>query len=148
MIIDKIENSNLYTNLSKGIEKAFSYIKNTDFSRISDGKYEIESENLFALVQEYQTKDLMEGKLEWHHKYIDVQYIISGVEMIGIATKKQHKIIEQDTEKDYFFFEDNSTLIEFEAGMFAVFFPDDLHKPSLSGREKTKVKKVVIKIKI
>jgi len=68
--------------------------------------------------------------------------------MIGIATKKQHKIIEQDTEKDYFFFEDNSTLIEFEAGMFAVFFPDDLHKPSLSGREKTKVKKVVIKIKI
>jgi len=64
MIIDKIENSNLYTNLSKVIEKAFSYIKNTDFSRISDGKYEIEGENLFALVQEYQTKDLMEGKLE------------------------------------------------------------------------------------
>ena len=62
MIIDKIENSHLYKDLSKRIEKAFEYIHNTDLKNINPGKYEIEGENIFALISEYETKSRVRGK--------------------------------------------------------------------------------------
>ena len=71
MVLDKIENSKLYTGLSKKIAKAFAYINETDLHQIVPGKYEIDGDNIFALVQEYETKN--DGRLEGHYKYIDIQ---------------------------------------------------------------------------
>ena len=88
MIIDKIENAHLYKGLSKRIEKAFEYIRATDLKNIKPGKYEIDGENIFALISEYKTKSEQEGKLEAHRKYIDVQYVISGEEIDGICSSQ------------------------------------------------------------
>lgn len=66
MIIDKLSNSNLYSGLGERINKAFAYLKETDFIKMELGKYEIEGDNVFALVNEYTTKDENEGKLEAH----------------------------------------------------------------------------------
>ena len=86
MVIDKIENSKLYVSLSEKIAKAFAYINKTDLSQLALGKYEIDNNDIFAFVQEYDTKDKSECKLEGHSKYIDIQYIISGVELIGVTS--------------------------------------------------------------
>ena len=80
MIIDKIENSHIYKELGKRIEKAFEYIRNTDLKNIQPGRYEINGENIFALISEYKTKSEHEGKLEAHRKYLDVQFVISARE--------------------------------------------------------------------
>ena len=85
MIIDKIENSNIYKNFGERITKAFDYIRSTDLKNLQQGKYEIEGKNIFAMISEYQTKPESEGKLEAHKKYIDVQYVISGEERMGYA---------------------------------------------------------------
>ena len=76
MIIDKIENHKLYAGISDKIAKAFSYINKTDLINIAPGTYKIDNDNIFAIVQEYDTKDKSECKLEGHFKYIDIQYII------------------------------------------------------------------------
>jgi len=86
MVIDKIENYKLYVSLSEKIAKAFAYINETDLSQTALGKYEIDNDDIFALVQEYDTKDKNECKLEGHSKYIDIQYIIYGVELIGVTS--------------------------------------------------------------
>jgi YhcH/YjgK/YiaL family protein len=78
MIIDKIENINLYKDINSRISKALDYIINTDLINLEPGKYDIDKENIFALINEYQTKPESEGKLEAHRKYIDVQYVIDG----------------------------------------------------------------------
>src|SRR5580704_4265576 len=84
MIFDKIENYAIYENISPLIKKAFEYLKQTDFSGMENGKYVVDGDDVFAILQEYDTKNDAHAKLEAHRKYIDVQYIISGEEFIGV----------------------------------------------------------------
>ena len=148
MIIDKIENHKLYAGISDKIAKAFSYINKTDLINIAPGTYKIDNDNIFAIVQEYDTKDKSECKLEGHFKYIDIQYIISGVELIGVSSLVNQIAVHTDKEKDYALYESDLTFIKLEETMFTIFFPDDLHMPGLKLDKISKVKKIVVKIRI
>ena len=83
MIKDKIENAHIYYNISENLEKGFEWIINTDLKTAKDWRYYIDGENIYANVQSYETKD--DAPFEGHRKYIDIQYMISGVEKIGIT---------------------------------------------------------------
>lgn len=148
MVIDKIENYKLYLGLGERIAKAFEYISETDLSQTSVGKYEIEDDNIFALVQEYETKVIEGAKPEGHHKYIDIQYIISGVELIGLATFLDQTPIFSDKEADNDLYDCDTTLFRMDSGMFSIFFPGDIHMPGIKINQSSTVKKVVIKVKI
>ena len=148
MIIDKIENAKLYSGINSKIGQAFDYINKTDLSQIPLGKHEIDSDEVFALVQEYETKDKDESKFEGHHKYIDLQYIVSGNECIGITTLTNQIPVETNDENDYDLYELDSDLIKFDSGMFMIFFPDDLHMPGINLNQVSKIRKIVIKIKV
>jgi YhcH/YjgK/YiaL family protein len=148
MIIDKIENAHLYKELSKRIEKAFEYIKATDLKKINPGKYEIDGENIFALISEYKTKSEQEGKLEAHRKYIDVQYVISGEEKMGYVPLNGQQILEPyKEENDIIFFTGDKSFTKVSSGMFAIFFPEDVHMPGITTKESLSVKKLVIKVR-
>jgi len=150
MIIDKLKNINLYFCLSDRISKAINFLQQADFSNFQQKIVEIDGENIFAIFSEYQTKDIQNCKLEAHKKYIDIQYIVSGSELIGYAPLNDQTITEEyDEEKDVIFFEGETSLMKLEAGMFTVFFPDDLHKPCIQATETSKtVQKVVVKIAV
>jgi YhcH/YjgK/YiaL family protein len=159
MIIDKIENSHIYNGLGKRIEKAFEYINYTDLKNIQPGKYEIDGENIFALISEYKTKLESEGKLEAHRKYIDVQYVISGEELMGYsplgnpafagATAGRQQILEPyKEENDIMFFTGEKSFVKVSSGMFAIFFPEDVHMPGINTKKISDVKKLVIKVRI
>ena len=148
MIIDKTSNSHLYENISERICKSFEYIKITDLNNLPPGKYPIDGENIFALVSEYQTKPESEGKLEAHRKYIDVQYVISGEELMGYAPLGTQHILEPyKEENDIVFFKGDKSFTKVPAGMFAIFFPEDVHLPGIKTEESVKVKKLVIKVR-
>jgi YhcH/YjgK/YiaL family protein len=149
MIIDKIQNSHLYKGLSKRIEKAFEYIKATDLKNINPGKYEIDGENIFALISEYKAKSESEGKLEAHRKYIDVQYVISGEELMGYAPLGGQQVLDPyKEENDIIFFAGEKSFTKVSSGMFAIFFPGDVHMPGIMIKESSAVKKLVIKVRI
>jgi YhcH/YjgK/YiaL family protein len=148
MIIDKIENYGLYANLTERLARGFEFIKNTDLVSIEAGTYEIEDKVVFAIVQEYDTKEIKDCVLEGHTKYIDIQYVIEGSELIGVSTKNDQKVVTSDLDKDYTFYEGETTYLKLVAGMFTVFFPDDLHRPSVKDGESARVKKVVVKVLI
>lgn len=148
MIIDKIANSHLYTNISERISKSFEYIKATDLKTLPAGKYPIDGDNIFALVSEYKTKLEQEGKLEAHKKYIDVQYVIEGEELMGYAPLGNQKIIEPyKEENDIVFFTGDKSFTKVSEGMFAIFFPEDVHMPGISTGKISDVKKLVIKVR-
>ena len=148
MVLDKIENSDLYIGLSDRIAKAFEYIKSTDLANTENGTYEIDGMDVFAMVQDYDTKPWNEGKAEAHHKHIDVQYIVSGEELMGVASKTNQQPYETNPENDYDFYDCETKPVLVSAGMFTIFFPDDLHMPCIKVNEPAYVKKVVVKIKI
>ncbi len=148
MIIDKLSNSHLYSGLGERINKAFAYLNETDFSKMELGKYEIDSDNIFALVNEYNTKDESEGKLEAHKKYIDVQFVAKGKELMGYVPLGNQEVIEEYSEQnDISFFSGEKSFAQVDEGMFAIFFPTDIHLPGIKVNEKSYVKKVVIKVK-
>ena len=148
MILDTLENYQLYSTINERIAKGFAFLRTTDLDAIPSGKHDIEGDTIFALVQEYQTKPLNECKLESHKKYIDIQYVIRGEEFMGVTTKNNQKILEQDEDKDYTFYEGTTSLVRVSKGMFTIFFPDDLHQPCVQTESAAEVKKVVIKVLI
>lgn len=148
MILDTLENYQLYSALNERIAKGFDFLRNTDLDAIPSGKHDIEGDTIFALVQEYQTKPMAECKLESHKKYIDIQYVIRGEEFMGITTKNNQPILEQNLEKDYTFYEGTTSLVLVSKGMFTIFFPDDVHQPCVQTESTSEVKKVVIKVLI
>jgi len=149
MIIDRLSNSNLYSGLGERINKAFDYLKKTDFSKTELGKYEIDGDNIFALVNEYNTKNENEGKLEAHKKYIDVQFVAKGSELMGYAPLGNQKVIDEYNEQnDITFYSGEKSFTQVDEGMFAIFFPTDVHLPGIKVDKKSYVKKVVIKVKV
>ncbi|WP_276481099.1 YhcH/YjgK/YiaL family protein [Paraflavitalea pollutisoli] len=150
MVIDTLENAALYENLGPRFAQGFKYLRETDFSQVAKGKYELDGTNLIAIVNEYDTIDQLGEQMEAHKKYIDVQYIVSGEELIG------HDLLQQqvpskayDAENDFWLFADTPTFFsKMQAGMFAIFFPTDLHMPNIRVHEPTPVKKVVLKLRV
>lgn len=148
MIVDKIENTGQYSNLGDRIQKSLDFIRKADLKKLQPGRYDIDGDNIFALISEYQTKAESEGKLEAHRKYIDVQYMINGEELMGYAPLGNQEILESyNEENDIEFFHGEKVFIKVTEGMFAIFFPEDAHMPGINVNGKSSVKKLVIKVK-
>ena len=149
MIIDKIEKADTYKNLGTRINLALDYLRRTNFSNVEAGKYEIDGDNVFALVSEYKTKHVNEGKLEAHKKFLDIQFVADGKELMGYAPFKNQEIMESyKEENDVTFFNGGIDYVEFSKGMFTILFPQDLHMPGIMIENPENVKKVVVKVKI
>lgn len=149
MITDVMKHAALYHGVAPGIRKALEYLAKTDFSEIAPGRIELDGKNIYALVQHYDSKPREQGLWEAHRKYIDVQFVSSGVETMGyatLATMTETKAYE--AEKDYALFSGKGDYITVRAGTFAVFFPQDVHSPCLAWETPAPVRKVVVKVAI
>lgn len=149
MILDQLKNSSKYEYISSNLKKGFEFLKNTNLSQLAPGKYEIDGMNVFALVSEYETKSHKDCRPEAHRDYADIQYIISGKEAIGyVSLQDQPVTTNYLPEKDIIFYTCKTTQLLIEAGHFAVFFPQDIHRPGMQIEVPEKVKKVVVKVKL
>ena len=75
----------MYGGLGRKIAIGLALLNEDSVRQAAPGKYAVEGEELFYVVDEYETKPVEEGRLEIHRKYMDIQYIVSGVECIGAA---------------------------------------------------------------
>ncbi|MEZ4860665.1 MAG: YhcH/YjgK/YiaL family protein [Caldilineaceae bacterium] len=152
--IDSIPCSGLFAGqpssagFDQRLQAAFAYLRNTDLEAVAPGKVEIEGNQVFALVQEYKTKPRTQGFWEAHRQYIDVQYVVSGVEHMGYANLSQLTAGDYDNAKDFLPLEGVGSFILLPAGMFTIFLPQDGHMPGIAVDEPKAVKKVVVKVAI
>lgn len=149
MIYDTVENIELYKGLGERIYKGLTLLRDTDFSTLEAGKYPIDSDNLFMMVQTYTTKPLETAYCEAHKKYIDIQCMLDGNEWIGVApledmTHEQEK--NSSPEGDIWFYDGEFMPIHMKAGRFILLYPHDAHAPSIADGEPTAVRKVIVKI--
>lgn len=149
MICENINSTKDYSSVNKNFIKAFEFLKNNDLKKLDVGKYEIQGEEIFALVQEYITQNEEDKDWESHEKYIDIQLIVEGQEIMGYVPIEALEVKEDlRLENDLIFY--NETLkgsnIKCTNGDYAIFFPEDAHKPGCALGECSKVKKVLIKL--
>lgn len=150
MIIDTIRNADKYYSVHPLFFKAFDFIKSTDLLSMEEGKFEIDGNNLRAIVSNKKGVTAAESvaKFECHNNHIDIQLCIHGTEQMG--WKPREKCIQPNggynTEKDVQLYGDEpDTFFQLTDGQFVVFFPEDVHAPMIGDNE---IKKLVIKVKI
>jgi len=148
MITDKLINAYAYFPCHPEFKAAFEFLQNTDLLHTQVGRYDIDGDNVFALVLKIETKPVNQCMFESHREYIDIQYIISDEEIIGYS--QIEKLIPAG---DYNDCQDSRTyigsgdMITLRAGEFAVFYPQDGHMPGICSNEKCGTsKKVVLKV--
>ncbi|KXS40764.1 YhcH/YjgK/YiaL family protein [Halanaerobium sp.] len=147
MIIDSLANSSCYYGVSELLKKAFKFLEENDFSEIEDGKYEIEGDDIFAIVDSYETKPQEEGVWEGHREYIDIQYLVEGTELMGYSNLERMDLDESDEDNDFLTFAGDGDFITVEPGNFVVFMPQDIHMPGICLADGQEAKKVIVKIK-
>ena len=134
------------------LQKALSFLRWTNVSELVEGKIEIEGERIYALVQCHDTEATDKPKLEFHRRFIDAHYIVSGEEVIGWAPAERLTITEAyDEKKDVAFGTaplSEVTPVYVSAGQLAVFYPEDAHAPKLAAGKPSRVKKIVVKVAV
>lgn len=144
MVIDNKNNLANYEDILPGITQVMSVISSLDEYIV--GRYELDSG--FYMIQEGVTIPLEENLFEAHEKYIDVQIMIEGKEMVEWANAQELQLCRSyDEIKDIKFYSGSGTPYTIESNMAYILFPTDGHKPCCHiGQIATKYKKIVIKL--
>ena len=149
MIFSSIHANDNTAKYPAAIRKAIAYLSETDFSQLADGVYEIDGRRMFAQVFTYTSKPKEACKPELHRKYLDVQFWISGEELCGIAPASGvGNCTEEIDERDLYFYDGvkNEGFLHPYQGCYAVFFPNDVHRPGVMVDAPLTYRKVVVKV--
>jgi biofilm protein TabA len=152
MIAGKLKHVEEQTQGTPNLKKAFQFLKNTSLGQLPEGRVEIDGTQVYALVQYYETLPLESAKIEAHQKYIDLQYIQEGEEVIGwVPLERLGEQTAYNEAKDVFYGKvpaDMLTRVQLSAGELAVLYPADAHAPKIAVNGPSPVKKIVVKVAI
>ncbi len=147
MIFDTLENIKNYEGLGN-VYTALKFLSETDFTKMELGRYELLSDDIFYMVQRYET-DPDKIVSEAHKKYIDIQFMVDGEEIIGVAPISCEKTeIEAKPENDVWFYECKTEPLTLIKNSFMVLYPNDLHCPGVAVDTAKACHKVVVKVKV
>ena len=149
MVIDKLSEITKYESLHPRFAKAIEFIVTSNLMLLETGVILLDGQDIKVIVIEEPcvAADQALAGFECHNTYIDIQIILKGKETVGwkARTTCMHPKAEYNAEKDVLFYADTPSLFfELEAGMFSIYFPNDVHVPMIG---EGVIKKVVIKVK-
>ena len=115
------------------IATALEFLAKPETAELPVGRYELDGDNIFVLIQDQTTAPVENKRAESHRNYIDIQYLFTGKE-VG---------------KDNIFYADveNEQFVTLHPGEFTVFFTNDIHRPNCTMDEPVNIHKAVVKIK-
>jgi biofilm protein TabA len=148
MILDRFDRADKYSSCHRRLAAGFDFLKNQSLDKLPDGKLEIDGEWLFAICAHDQGRGQEASPLEFHRKYIDIQYVVSGEELIGWQMLDACKHIQQpyDAQRDIGFYADRPhNWFKVPPDAFAIFFPEDAHAPLAA---QGPVHKIVVKVRV
>ena len=149
--INKTTLAKAYYKNNERWNKAFAFLRDNDLTKLELKRYDLDGDNLYVMVSEYNTKNPENARYEAHRKYIDIQYVVSGSELIGIAplASKDSTLQEYDATKDIEFLTVKKGItVQATPAKFFVFFPEEAHMPGLKEEINAPVRKAVVKIRI
>ena len=121
---------------------------------LPDGRVEIDGDAAYALVQSYTSfpeRDVL--TLEGHRRYIDVQYVAAGEEIIywGFIDQIKEITMPFDASQDAWLGTlpiDAAVPLVLPSGFLAVLYPTDAHAPRFAVDAPGAVKKIVCKVAV
>ena len=154
MIKQSVKNRYVFSqSLRNRIDTALNYLENTDLDVLPDGTYEINGDDVYAMIQSFNVKDPIDAEFETHREYLDIQYVLSGTLEFRVAERGcLATATAYDAENDLVLYEraKESSWLRLYPGEYAVLFPTDAHRMICfpADGEQTNIRKVVIKVSI
>ncbi len=148
MIADLLENAPLYAALGPRIARGLQFLAETDLAVLAPGKHELDGKRLFVLVSDYTPKPVSECRWEAHRHYLDLQYMVSGAERMGIAPTGRMAGGDYQADRDIEWLSGSGDFLSFGPGQFMILWPGDAHMPGVEAGIPGPARKVVVKIKI
>ena len=150
MILTTLADSAPYEALGPRIAAGLRWLRSMD-PAIPDGRHPIDGDDVFALVQTYDTVPGTEKRLETHVRHVDLQLVADGHERILHAPAAALTVeTPYNDATDIAFYADPpfASSLLMRPGDLAIFFPDDAHKPGCMAGARHTVRKVVVKVRI
>ena len=152
MVIDRLENLERYASLHPRFPRAFEYLRGLLASGASDGKHVLAGtevpEEIYVNLCTVNAEPHDVAVAESHEKYIDVQVILSGDELM-FSPVIASAVTERSTEKDYALYAPapiaDCTRLCVPAGHFAVFFTGERHAPC-HAVSPSRIRKAIVKV--
>lgn len=147
MIRAPLKDMERYFPLGDGVRKAVEFIRSNDLANFAAGRYPIDGDSVFALIQEPTTEPEDKALFEIHQRHADLQMTLKGTEYVGYAPVESVSLYgEYNPETDVQNFKGKGQLIKSIPGVCFLFFPEDAHQPYVMVGAPEKIKKVVIRI--
>lgn len=138
--------------LPQPLKVAVEHLRQTDFSCLPAGNYDLQGKDIYVQVIDMSTKLFSETRPEVHKQYIDVQFLVRGRENIGVASDTGKNTVAEDllVERDLLFYDgvENESVLTMTPGSFAIFMPSDVHRPGWAPDQPEAIRKVVVKVKL
>lgn len=148
MIFDNLKNRENYRH-DPLLAQALDYLASLKPGTIPDQTHVLSEGILFCNPVSFTSKPEAACRYEAHQTYIDLHYIVEGVEGIATASCQSLTVTEPyDAEKDILFLtgqEDGRYYLK--PGQFMVCYPDDAHKVGMMADAPAPIRKIVFKIK-
>ena len=144
MILDSIKNIEQYRGVHPRIWEALQLLR-TDLSGLADGRYEMDGDRFFYMIQSYTTHPINDLP-EAHRRYADIQCVLSGAEYIDVGDVAEMTEAEAHPERDLWLYHGKLDRLNMVPGRFLVLFPQDAHAAAIAVGEPALCHKVVIKV--
>ena len=130
--------------------RALDALRKLDLDALEVGRYELEGDKLYYMIQDVDTRSFDESRPEAHRRYADIQLPLSAAERYGYALPQAELAVTEDkfetNDVAFYAAPANEAFIDVEPGTYAVFLPHELHRPCLAVGAKGKLRKAVVKI--
>jgi len=146
MILDQIGNLSHYYSMHPFLKTVEAFLKTKDWQKATAGKYEIPGTDAWVSLQDVEAHPKKNATAEFHKKYIDLQYVLSGDEWMGWSARNSlPNAIPFDSDNDCGLIPNApiDSWIQVKPGFFAIFYPCDVHAPCCGNG---KIRKIVVKI--
>ncbi len=133
----------------EAIKKAIEFMSTEEFKKLEVGRYEIQGDDIFALVQDQTTDEPEKKRAESHRNYVDIQFLMSGEEKQGYAPLIPGTKGEEPEGKDNIFYDkvEDEQFVCLKPGDFTIYFTNDIHRPNCAVNGSCSIHKAVIKVR-
>lgn len=151
MLVTTIDHASAHDYLNERFAKAYTFLQQDNLSELPLGRNDIDGDDVFANVQEYDTVPAAEKQLEAHRRYYDVQFVVSGEELLQYAQLEgldEAQPFDEGNDFGLYATPERTTDVVLRAGDMAVLAPEDAHKPGCTlGETPCHVRKIVVKVR-
>ena len=149
MIFDSIKNKDNYRHFP-ALYQALNYLFELPDRELPAPGVVLDEDRLFCNLVTFTSQPEDECLYEAHRNYIDLHFIVSGIERIATSdTDSLTSSVPYAPEKDIEFLTGEADgYYEVKPGQFMVCFPGDAHKVAMMKDRPAEVRKIVFKIKV